>query len=253
MMLKSLVFVPLANAKEFKFVSYSGNGGGGGCSAQFECWEKDLIEGVTLRGTKSKTINAQTLKGYDALCLPGGLIGYEKYLDKQAIRDFVKAGGGFYGTCAGAYAGCKSWGATADQIMAANPEYFVEGYNMSNLESNQAIGVTESVCDLYYHVGDSPQMFTELGHKVYPKTQDGLVIDHHNGPAMKVKGTAQLLATFGDGARKGSSSMLVDKYGEGNVILISPHPEHTHNQNCEVVTRAAAYAVGVIGASDILV
>merc|ERR1712146_716002 len=58
---------------------------------------------------------------------------------------------------------------------------------------------------------------------------------------------ATVLATFSDGERRGTTSMLADKYGEGNVLLISPHPEHPHNQNCELVVRAAAFACGYDG------
>jgi len=243
-----------ATEKTIKVLSYTGDGAGSDnpdVAEQHKCFEKDLIPGVTIRGTKQPTINAQTLQGYDVLLMPGGLIGYEQYVDKQAIRDFVKAGGGFYGTCAGAYAGCSSWG--ADHLTGPiRPELHIPDHNITSGVRNEAIGVSSARCDLYYHVGDSHHTFTADGHKVFPKTQDGVVIDHHNGPAMSPN-QATVLATFSDGERSGTTSMLADKYGEGNVLLISPHPEHPHNQNCEIVTRAAAYAGKAIDASSILI
>jgi len=247
-------FVVPILAKDIKVLSYTGQGAGSNnpdVAAQHMCFERDLIEGVRIRGTKQPTINARTLQGYDVLLMPGGLIGYEEYVDQDAIRAFVKAGGGYYGTCAGAYAGCSTVGADkATGII--NPDTGRKVKSVGNdtdgnpiYPNERAIGVSSAHCEMWMDVADSQNQFTAEGKKVFPNTPGTVTIDHHNGPAMDPN-QATVLATFVDSRREGKASILSDTYGAGKVILISPHPEHPHNQNCEIVTRAAAYAGGAV-------
>merc|ERR1719446_1380278 len=111
MRVAALLAIPAVAVREIKVISYSGQGAGiSDIEGQHMCFEKDLIPGVRIRGTKEAHITAQTLQGYDVLLLPGGSLYYTS-MDQDAIRDFVRNGGGYYGTCAGAYAGCSTVGA----------------------------------------------------------------------------------------------------------------------------------------------
>merc|ERR1711957_1040597 len=184
------------------------------------CFEKDLIPGVTIRGTKSKKINAETLQGYDVLLMPGGLIGEQEFTDRAAITAFVQAGGGYYGACAGAMAGCN-------------------------------MGLSNATCGLYERIGVSHNELTPEGQLAFPNQNITVDIDHHNGPAMEPNG-AVTLAIF-HGAREGKASIVGDTFGAGRVILVSPHPEHKKLQNCDMVTYAAAYAAGIDASEPVVV
>merc|ERR1712137_1094669 len=122
---------------------------------QHMCFEKDLIPGVRIRGTKAYEITAESLQGYDVLLMPGGSL-YYTYMDQDAIRSFVRHGGGYYGTCAGAYAGCTTVGAhkVTGQIDPWNASNVVEsvgtGPDGLPIYSNQAgIGLTSARCEFW--------------------------------------------------------------------------------------------------------
>lgn len=244
-------------ARDVKVLSFTGSGAGiEDVNWQHGCFEKDLIPGVQIRGTKSTKISAEILKGYDLLLMPGGSHGPYLRLDQDAIRSYVKAGGGFYGTCAGAYAGCTSITAEAGtgRTDPNDPSARVEPigndtYGMPIYPQEKGMGLSSAVCDYYSETVPRTNVFTAEGRKDFPNQEASVLIDHHNGPAMQPK-QATTLATFSDGPFKGEASIVGNKYGAGNVILVSPHPEHSHLQNCDMVTYMAAYAAGVTGSLE---
>jgi hypothetical protein len=248
-------FLSAAYCAEIKVVSFVGRGAGiDDVDNQHMCFKKDLIPGVTIRGTKSSTISSSTLSGYDVVLMPGGSSFYTQQsdVDVQAIKSFVKGGKGYYGTCAGAYGGCTT--INTDQKTGVINPYTMEkiaptGNNTdgSPIYPNQAgMGVSRANCNMYYHVGTSQNKMTATGTKLFGySTNTDVAIDHHNGPAMVGGGT--VAAIFDDGAQKGSHSIVIDTFGSGRSILVSPHPEHVQLQNCKIVSACAAYAGGAIG------
>jgi len=242
----------LVSARDVKVLSYSGDGAGmSDVDNQHMCFEKDLIPGLRIRGTKSTRITAETLEGYDVLLMPGGSLYYTS-MDQNAIRSFVKNGGGYYGTCAGAYAGCTTVGAhkITGQIDPWNASNKVESVGMDAkgqpIYPNQAgIGLTSARCEFWYQSGKTDNALTSEGRRVFPNQNSVVSIDHNNGPAMHPN-QATVLSTFSSGEQSGASSIIGDTYGAGKVILVSPHPEHDYLQNCDIVTYAAAYAAGAL-------
>jgi len=203
-----------------------------------------LIPGYTLVSTRTSRVSASQLQGKDVLLMPGGQDFYppSSYVDVAAAKAFVQKGGGYYGTCAGAYAACSTIYPSED------------GYNPFNLTTpwmydskgqpyQQGWGISHANCHIFYHVGVSGFAFTESGTKILNYT--GTVqIDHHNGPAMDGGGTVG--ATFATTQQKGKNAIVTDTYGTGRVIQISPHPEHASLQKCLMVARAALWAGGAI-------
>jgi len=258
-MLSAIVFI-VGHAKEIKVLSYGGPGAGmdnPDIRNQIMCMNKGLVEGVTFVNKISGSLHASDLEGYDVILAPGGEIGYDRHyeFDQSAVRAFVKAGGGYYGTCAGAYAGCLR--TEADETGLINPST-MERVNATRWEGGKPIypprfetGLTQAICHTFWHVAPAQFKFTSKGQSVF-KQPAQIEIDHHNGPTMDCRGsTCQMIATFADTQQRGSGAMLIDKYGDGAVILISPHPEHDKDQNCEIVARAAAYAGGAITAEQL--
>jgi len=253
-LLSTFVFVA-CYAKEIKVLSYGGPGAGmdnPDIANQIMCMNKGLVEGVTFVNKISKTLHSQDLQGYDVILAPGGEIGYDRYneFDQSSVRAFVKAGGGYYGTCAGAYAGCLR--TEADETGLINPSTG-ERVNATSWINGQPVyppryetGLTQAICHTFWHVATAQFAFTSKGQSILKQPAE-VEIDHHNGPTMDCHGdTCQMIATFASTQQRGSGAMLVDKYGDGNVILISPHPEHNKDQNCQIVARAAAFAGGAI-------
>jgi len=246
----AILSVPVL-AREIKVLSYSGSGAGmDDVDNQHMCFEKDIIPGVQIRGYKSTRITSQALDGYDVLLMPGGSLYYTS-MDQDAIRSFVKNGGGYYGTCAGAYAGCTTVGAhkITGQIDPWNASVKVDsvgtGPDGLPIYPDQAgLGLSSARCEFYYDVGKQTNKLTGAGKAAFPNQQASVDIDHHNGPAMDVN-QATSLATFSSGGEIGKASIIGDTFGAGKVILVSPHPEHTYLQNCDIVTYMAAYAAGV--------
>jgi len=249
------VALVVCQAKEIKVLCYSGPGAGmdnPDVTNQIMCMGKGLVDGVTFTAKRSSTLHKSDLEGYDVILAPGGEIGYDRHdeFDQDAVRAFVKAGGGYYGTCAGAYAGCLR--TEADETGLINPQT-MERVNATRWENGKPIypprfetGLTQAICHTFWHVATAQFAFTSRGQSIL-KQQSQVEIDHHNGPTMDCHGsTCEMIATFASTEQRGSGAMLVDKYGTGPVILISPHPEHDKDQNCQIVARAAAFAGGAI-------
>jgi len=235
-----------------KVLSFVGQGAGiDDVDNQHMCFRKDLIPGVTIRGTKASRITSSALQGYDVVLMPGGSSFYTNQpdVDVNAIRAFVKSGKGYYGTCAGAYGGCTT--IQTDPLTGIINPYTNETVKpIGHLEDGSAIypnqagiGVSSATCHMFYHVGKTQNKMLSEGTKIFALSGD-VAIDHHNGPAMDGGGTAA--AIFDDTEQKGMNSIVVDNYGSGRSILVSPHPEHTYLQNCAIVSRCAAFAGGAI-------
>jgi glutamine amidotransferase-like uncharacterized protein len=245
--MKSILFLAVpACARNVKVLSYSGPGAGmADVNNQHMCFEKDIIPGVTIRGTKKTSIKAGDLDGYDLLLMPGGSPGTEEsHCDASAIRAFVKAGGGYYGTCAGAFAGCSS--VVADPVTGR-----IEAWNATFAPGETVaspFGLSSAVCHSFNKVAIEHNTLTNEGQKAFPNQKTKVDIDHHNGPAIS-HNSATVLATFTGGTKDGYASIVGDTYGKGKVMLVSPHPEHPDSvgvpMNCDIVTYMAAYAAGV--------
>jgi len=222
---------------------------------QIDCFNwanrQQLIPGYTLVSTRQPRVSAQTLQGKDVLLMPGGQDFYppSSYVDVTAAKAFVQKGGGFYGTCAGAYAACTTIYPSADGV---NPFNLTTPwkYDSNGQPYQSGWGISHANCHIFYHVGISPFEFTASGTKILNYT-GSVTIDHHNGPAMDGGGTVG--ATFGNGAQRGKNGIVTDTYGTGRVIQISPHPEHANLQRCLMVARAALWAGGAINDDGLVV
>lgn len=252
----SLMFAFVCRAKNIKVICYSGNGAGWDnvdVRDQINCMNQNLVPGVTFEATKSRSLHQSDLSGYDVILAPGGaMYDREQQFDAASVRSFVKAGGGYYGTCAGAYAGCSR--TTADENGVIDP-YTGRKVNSTGVNETtgellypdvRGAGVTQGTCKIFNHVGVANFAFNSHGQSVL-KQGSSVEIDHHNGPAMTCQGSScEMVATFASTSARGAGAILLDKYGSGPVILISPHPEHPTDRNCLIVARAAAFAGGAI-------
>ena len=185
-----------AGVNTTKILVYNGEHSGINCASNTV---RILRQKYTVNTTTQ--ITAESLKGVNVLVLPGGDGGHA-YLDhftdaeEKLIKDFVFNGGGYFGTCAGAYLGAK------------------EVYRDGSL--------------LYKGLGIAPNI------NAYAVNYEGLTtvkidgkivtLAEYNGAAMK---GGRILGTFNDNntGYYNYNAICADTYGKGKTVLCGPHPE----------------------------
>ena len=169
-------------------------------------------------------IRAGGLSNLDVLIHPGGTGGGQaKHLGRdgrEAIRDFVRDGGGFVGICAGAYLATSHYDWSLDILDAK----VLDTKHWNRGTGEVRIGITNA------------------GQRLL-KTEDLQIHVHYGqGPLLAPGDRSDIddykeLATYEteiveNGAQKGvmigATAAAQGRFGKGCVICFSPHPELTH-------------------------
>ncbi len=179
--------------------------------------------GMDVRKISSSDIQKGDLKYYDVLLLPGGSANDEgKSLGpkgRAAVTQFVKNGKGIIGTCAGAYLLSKGWNETTRDIELVNAE-------VNDLD-HWARGVQTVECQ----VNNSLQSKSGTTFKIY--FENGPPLIPANDPKMpKYVSLATYITDLHAkeapaGKMGGADAIVAARFGKGNVLLFSPHPELT--------------------------
>ncbi len=164
----------------------------------------NLTPNVRFNYSTTDVINSKSLSSYDVLVMPGG--DYPLYLENPNInpadiKKFLSNGKGFLGICAGAYVGTINYGwGFAPHI---NAKYV-------NFYGTQQVTVTPYGTNILN----------------YSAVQD---FHEENGPGMYKSAPYDSIAKFtSDDTIYGNySAIMNDTYGNGRVILSSPHIEKT--------------------------
>lgn len=185
---------------------------------------------------------AGVLGSVDVLVVPGGrgseyeaALGYEGAL---AVQQFVRGGGGYVGVCGGAFLATGGYLGLVDAAAMTGP--VCVGDKIESLASRGA-GVVEFE-------------LTEAGRRVFEATPRRGEARYSSGPIIKPAGHAEVpdfvpLARFRTeiyrfdaqrGTMVGTPAMVGGKYGEGLVILFSPHPELTRGLERLIVDAVVA-------------
>jgi len=187
----------------------------------------------------AEEIQTGKLRDFDVVLFPGGSGNGESRAIGDAgwreLRAFLNDGGGYLGTCAGAYMGLVNLSRDAGRLINAKLQ---EG----NWERGEAILEIE---------------LTDEGKRVCGDRSGRLTIAYQNGPVMLPAQYEPLpeydvLAYFRTevaendspkGVQIDSPAIIAAPYGKGRVILCSPHPELTPSLN-EFVPRLTRFAAG---------
>ena len=200
------------------------DGAGAGSGSQGRRFESQL-PGCRVDRIGPIDIRSGCLDQFDAVIFPGGSgSGQGKAIGadgRQTVRDFVDDGGAYIGVCAGAYLALDnySWGLKLLPLDSFDREHWRRGQASLDIE------------------------LTEAGQGVFDAQDDpAVVIEFRQGPLMRTSETigdrpaAEVLAWFRTGVGKGDADpqTMVDtpaivrgEFGEGRVLLFSPHPEQT--------------------------
>lgn len=140
------------------------------------------------------------------LIMPGGRTGQmvkalgSKGLER--IRRFVSAGGGYVGICAGAYI-------AAEKVeVPGRPA----GLGIIDIRNRRKAGKRVRTIAV-----------TKPRHTVFAGCGRRMRIWYENGPAIEPGEGVESLATYADG----SAAIVCSTYGQGKVVIFSPHPEGT--------------------------
>lgn len=144
------------------------------------------------------------LKACSALIFPAGYtercvaaLGREGF---EHIREFVAGGGGYIGICMGAYI------APQTVEVPGHPP----GLGIIDIRNRREAGRGLRTIEI-----------AETDHPLVKGYEGEIEIWYQNGPMIEVGKGVEVLAVY----EKGSAAIVCSTYGEGRVVIFSPHPE----------------------------
>jgi len=156
------------------------------------------------RGVDEQDIKGSGLEDCSSLIIPGGYtaqcvdaLGEEGF---QQIREFVARGGGYIGICAGAYIAARKV-----EVPGRPP-----GLGIIEIENDRKAGQ-----------GLRTITIIQPEHPVVKGYTGEVDIWYQNGPMMKAGEDVETLAVY----EKGAAAIVCATYGQGRVVIFSPHPE----------------------------
>lgn len=177
--------------------------------------------GFSCQIVSAEQIRGGELKNYDVLIMPGGSGGGQarnlKPEGREAVRTYVKNGGGYVGICAGAYLASShyKWSLSLINARVWDRSHWKRGQKKVDIQ------------------------LTPSGQQVLSKNRDRYSIYYSNGPLLVPDNQPDLpgyevLARFETEvaengapaeAMVGTHAIIRSKFGTGRVICFSPHAE----------------------------
>ena len=204
---------------------YEGDGVGRSC--------KDLLRALETKGKPNfeiiriapDKIRQGGLSQVDVLIHPGGSGGKQgralEAKGREAVREFVKQGGGFVGICAGAYVATNdySWSLGLIDAKVVDRKHWARGTGMVTIELSQNaqkfFGNADKNLQIYY--GQGPLLSRR-------EWDDPLVPDYES---LAVYRTGVAKNGAPEGVMPGTSAIVRTQFGNGRVFCFSAHPEKT--------------------------
>lgn len=217
-------------------------GGGAGPANVSKCLAAAKGKEFTYAIVSAEQIRAGRLKEADVLVQPGGSGSKQaealKPEGREAIKQFVRGGGGYVGICAGAYLASAdyTWSLHILNAKVIDRQHWARGTGevkvRMSAEGKRLLGVSDDVVNVYY--GQGPLLA--------PSDQADL-------PAYETLATYETeIAERGApaGVMKGTTALAAADFGKGRVVCISPHPEKSA-ELAGIIRRAVAWASGEEG------
>ncbi len=166
------------------------------------------------------------LDGYGAVIFGGGFAypGYTLGISptgKQLLRDFVDAGGGYVGICAGAYFACAA--------LVYEGEYIDDesGYDL-DLFDGVCFGPVADIASYPYWDIAEVAFPGHTSYEAFSTTPFTADVWYGGGPYFQyLPSGAEIIATYDNPGieHHGTGAVLVQEYGAGHAVLWGPHPE----------------------------
>jgi uncharacterized protein YciI len=190
--------------------------------ATIDVWNKFFEKYYDLIPTQltSGSLTYSKLKNADLVIMPGGNSHEERmgltHNDKENLKQYLSEGGHLLGVCAGAF------------LVSSGDRWSLDIVDASQDREKNA-HLSPDILNLDFNT-------TDLGKQVFGTSDDTVNLNYHGGPVITTIGTTKPLLTFGEEVphddtiedfSKGQVASLLTTYGEGVIILISPHIEKT--------------------------
>ena len=178
------------------------------------------------------------LSQFDMVIFPGGSGSKQAAAleeeGREVVKQFVEAGGGYVGICAGAFLAASnySW-----SLGISNHKTFCETIDVSGIGRKS----------MWFRGGSAPvtMELTDEGRKILGDFEGVFEVRYQNGPIMSPMGREGLgnfrsLSHFRsevskykpqEGTMVNTPAVIIGEYGNGRVLCISPHPESTDALN----------------------
>jgi len=213
-----------------KVALYAGKGTGETVEHVERALESDTR--VVVTKLKPEDVRAGRLDEFDVLIQPGGSgSGQAKALGQEGrekIRAFVEEGGGYVGVCAGSYlATCDyDWSLGILDAKVLDRKHWARGFGNVDVAFSERgrsrLGIADERLSIYYHQGPL------LAPADNPKVDDYEPLATFEGEIAK-NGAPR-------GVMSGTTAIAAGRFGQGQVICFSPHPEKTDGQSRLLVT-----------------
>lgn len=221
-----------ADSDEVRVALYDSQGASlNGITNLYRVLEDD--DGISVIRVGPADLNPELLRQFDVVMFPGGSGGKQGRAigeaGREAVRDFVKGGGGIVGVCAGAY------------LCSAHYDWSLHVINTAVF--NKTIEIPGVGRKSMWYRGGSHDVQMELeqsAQAVLGKTGD-VTVRYQNGPIISTGKATDLppfkpLAWFRSEVVKyepqrntmiNTPAIVTADFGKGRVLSISPHPEST--------------------------
>lgn len=199
-------------------------------------------------------IEKVNLRKYDLLVFPGGggrrqsmALGVD---GREALREFVRDGGGYIGICAGAFLATSGydWSLGIIDAEAWSGAREIPGWGAVSVTPRRS-GMVEIE-------------LTSTGKEILHDLPCSMVVRYGGGPILSparrsnvpdyvtwaVYRTETTLFEFQRGTMVGTPAIIAGSFGRGCVIVISPHPENTPGLEPLVKKAVALAATGPVNA-----
>ena len=197
-------------------------------------------KGFEVRKVTPLEIRQGVLTNLQVLIMPGGS-GKKQATNLEtsgvdAIREFVRKGGGYVGFCAGSYlASCQyPYSLHIINSRVVDREHWNRGTGTVNLKltakGREILGHPEAEVEVFYGQGPLFAPTNEVGLPSYTElaTYGSEIVKNGASPGVMLNTTAISLAEF----------------GEGRVVCFSPHPEKPFMPIHHLVVNAVRWTVG---------
>jgi len=222
--------------------NYDAEGVGYGGSTLLDRAVDETSLAVRLLPVCPEDIREDALQGAVGVLFPGGsgraIADALQPEGVAKVRDFVSAGGGYYGVCAGAYFANSGRPEYAGLMHLKHHQPWRKGKGMLKValtkEGERLLGKEFAGFETRYNCGP---VFTEIG-------------DPPPGSSCQ---RVNILANFASAVTDaqgiaheemiGTPAILYGQWGRGHVVTVSPHPE-SHPQLAVLVARAIGLSLG---------
>ena len=201
-------------------------------------------KGYALQRVKPQDIRAGGLTNFDVLIMPGGS-GSKQATNLEtsgceAIRQFVKNGGGYVGICAGAYLASSHypWSLSLINAQVIDRQHWARGKGnviLTFSEAGQrALGHPEAEVEVYY--GQGP-LYGRGTNDALPPYEELAVYKTEVAKENVPEGVPM-------GVMPGKTAIARSEYGKGRVICYSPHPEKPFEPVYHLIENGVRWVAG---------